>query len=437
MRLWPRLQLQAPPVRKTLPSLAGARGRRAFTGAGGRRGAAWLPLIVLVVLVLVGAGVAYYFLRPRPAKLVRVRTGTVVQAFYATGTVAPNHSYTVQAKTQGNLIKMFVRRGDRVYKNQLLGVVEDWQLKFAVASAQAALTEAQARAKKTAPLRQQLLAELREAQQQYAIAHSELAQSQRMFQHDAASVLDVDAARQINVRYANAIAALKAQLSDWKISSQKKLAVAQAALHTAQANLADAMVRCPINGIVLKRYVETQDVVHPTEDLFVVANPQRLIMQAAVDEQDIAHARMGQRVDMQLYAYGAKIFHGHVMEIMPTANIVNKTFEVKVQFNHPPATLRPGMTAQLNFIRHVYRHTLLVPATALDGNALFVPQGDGYHRVPVRVGVKTLRRAQILAGVKAGQKIVGDARQVARFKRPKKKPASGRAGHTTRQNSLS
>jgi multidrug efflux pump subunit AcrA (membrane-fusion protein) len=119
-----------------------------------------------------------------------------------------------------------------------------------------------------------------------------------------------------------------------------------------------------------------------------------------------------------LYAFADRVLQGKVFEILPTADPANKTYEVKVQFVDPPAKLRVGMTAELNFIENVRENALLIPTSAILDDQVYVPRDGKYQPVDVKVGVRSLEKVEILGGLKEGDSIVADVKQVAPVKLP-------------------
>ena len=393
-----------------------------------RTGLGWTPLLAVLLFLLVGGGVAWYLLHPKTVPTITVQRGRIIKAFYATGTVRPDREYYLKAKTQGSVVELLVRENDDVKQGQIIARIDARQLQLEVNRTQAELKEAQAQAADDAPQRMELRARLDEAKQQLEIAKTQAERNEMLYDKGVGSATDRDNAQRIRVQWANTIGAIEQQLGTWKIESIKRVDVAQANLHKAEADLADSEVRSPIAGKILERYVERDEVVSINQKLFLIAEPSDKLMKAAVDEEDIARVTIGQRVEMQLYAFSEPDqmpFRGKVQEILPTANPTNKTFEVKVAFDDPPTALRVGMTAELNFIdNHSARdNALIVPTTAIMDGKVYRAVGPGrYVPQDVKMGIRTLEQAEVLEGLKEGDVIVADAKQVAPIKLPKQKP---------------
>ena len=374
-----------------------------------RRGVGWGAILTVLVLGAIAAGGVWYWATHQPkVATVRVERGVVVKAFYATGTVRPDVEYVLKSKVQGAVVELAVREGREVEQGQLLARIDDRQLKNTVEMRAAELKEAEAQAADNAPQRMEIEARLKEAKGQWEICEREVQRVEKQFDTHISSIADLDAARRLHVQWANSIAALESQLGTWRIQSRKNVEVAQANLRKAQEDQADAQVRSPVKGIVLERYVEQGEVVGINQQLLLVAQKQDKLMKAAVDEEFVARAYVGQKVEMQLYAFseGAddRPMVGHVLEILPTANPSNKTYEVKVKFDDPPAALRVGMTAELNFIEDdgsAASETakgggaLVVPTTAIMDGKVYKDVDGRFVATDVVAGTKTLEKTEI------------------------------------------
>lgn len=400
--------------------MAGQRDRK---GRVARAGVSWAPVLVgLLVLLVAGGGVAWFLLRGRDVGTTVVERRPIVKAFYATGTVRPDNEFVLKSRAQGALVELAVRENSVVKKGQVLARVDDKQLRYEVERTAAEVREAEAQAGEESPDRKQILARLKEAREQLKISQSLQKGAEDAAARGASSSTEIELRRRDTVQWSNTVAALESQLGTWVIESQRRLEVAEANLRKAKANLADTEVVSPIDGVVLERYVERGEVVGVNQALLLIAAADDKLMKAAVDEEDVAHVRMGQHVLMNLYAFSRdedRPFEGKVVEVLPTADPTNKTYEVKVAFVEPPAGLRVGMTAELNFLEETREGALVVPSTAvMDGKVYKVTGRNAYEPVDVKMGIRTLEQVEVTAGLAEGDVIVSDAKQVAPVRLP-------------------
>lgn len=207
-----------------------------------------------------------------------------------------------------------------------------------------------------------------------------------------------------------------------------------------------ARVTSPMSGVVITRGVELGETVtsgvssfNAGTVLFTVADLASLIVRVNLNEVDIAKVSVGQRVRITLDAYPQKVFTGKVRFVAPAAKLVEKikVFAVEVALDELGASFRTGMSANVEILGDRRAGTLSIPLEALqkrDGETVayrlkkdLVPSAlekakdglsgrgkfvwlsehwkDYFDAVPVKAGVATLERVEILAGLAAGDRV--------------------------------
>ena len=138
---------------------------------------------------------------------------------------------------------------------------------------------------------------------------------------------------------------------------------AEAALKQAQLNLEYATVKAPVKGVVTKSTVEPGQVIQPGQPLMAIVPLENVWITANFKETQLAKMQVGQRVTVDVDAYGGKEFKGKVESIaaatgarfslLPpdnaTGNYVKVVQRVPVkivldQGQDPDRLLRPGMS---------------------------------------------------------------------------------------------
>jgi len=85
-----------------------------------------------------------------------------------------------------------------------------------------------------------------------------------------------------------------------------------------------------------------------------------------------------------------------------------KTFRVKMAL--PDDTpLRPGMSVEANIVIREKANALLVPADAVQGNAVFVVDGSRIKKRAVTIGIRGTRAVEVLDGLKEGERVASPA----------------------------
>jgi HlyD family secretion protein len=164
------------------------------------------------------------------------------------------------------------------------------------------------------------------------------------------------------------------QLARTDIESKKNQDDARLQVETAQADLKQAegtydlaktyldwtIIRSPINGVVLEKLVNPNELVvpqsfggprGPSTALLAVADPKDLQVQIDVNEADLSKITLNQKCRVSPEAYPDKVYPGYVAEIAPEANRSKGTLEIKVQIQNPDQFLTPELSAKVEFLK--------------------------------------------------------------------------------------
>ena len=145
----------------------------------------------------------------------------------------------------------------------------------------------------------------------------------------------------------------------------------EAALDQAQVDLDRTVLRAPIDGVVIKRDVNSGQTVAVSLDaktLFKIANDLReMEVHGKIDEADVGQLKVGQTVEFTVDAYPDQTFSGKVLQIRKSPEVVQSvvTYTTIVSASNPDLLLLPGMTAQLRIVVSDTGDVLKIPSQAL------------------------------------------------------------------------
>jgi multidrug efflux pump subunit AcrA (membrane-fusion protein) len=368
----------------------------------------WL-LIALLIAAAATLGWWGYQRLTRPSVVVtQVVLAPVVEAFYATGTLLPDREYPIRTHVEGTVTQVHVDKGDAVTRDMVLATVRDEQRQMRYSQAVANHQLAQSLAVDPgSPVLQEFDARISAADEQLQIAQRELDRVATLRQTDAAAQTDHDRAQDRVETMRALVQSLRAQRAARKLELQRDLEVAKAALDIAQWNLDEQTLKSPIDGMVLDRPVPVGTRMKINDDLMRVAQvaPQRLVMRAAVDEEDRTHLSIGQVAKVSMYAYPGRVFDGTVERVYPQADPQRRTFEVDVRLAQSHEGFAAGMTGELAFIVAQRDSALVVPSQAVHGEQVWIYDGGTVRPQAVQVGLRSIERVEV-AGLQEGQRVV-------------------------------
>ena len=368
-------------------------------------------LIVVVVLALLAAGVYVVFASLRPAvSVTRLVEGPVVRAVYATGTISPVREYAIRTPTAGTLEKVLVDKGDAVRVGQSLALVVDPALDYALDQAKAELLEKQERANASrSPVIAEFDARIASAAEQLTIAQREESRLRNLLESASRSATDLDRAADRTQTVVALLEGLKSQRASKLLELQREVATAEAAVRTAQWHIDQREAKSPIDGVVLDRPISQGTRVAVNDTLMRVADvtPARLVMRAAVDEEDITHVSVGQKVIMTLYAFSDQTFVGQVKTIYAEADPNRRTFEVDVAVDQPSDRFQAGMTGELAFVIAEREKASVLPSSAVQDDGVYIVNRAGaIERLTPTIGVRAVDRVEILDGLPADARVI-------------------------------
>lgn len=341
-------------ITKTLGVTPGS-GRR-------RRLRHWLFLLLLLVVLVGyltlrkgsnGSGVVQY-------KTQEAKRGDLVVRVTATGTLEPTNQVEVGSEISGIVKSVGADYNDKVKVDQILAKIDTSKYEAQETQLKAALEAAQARVL-------QAKATLSETQ-------TKLAQLQRVRELSNGKVpsqTEFDAAQ----------AAFERAKAD-DASAAAAVAQAQATLRATQTDIGKAVIRSPINGVVLTRKIEPGQTVAAAFQapvLFTLAEDlTQMELHVDVDEADIGQVKEGQDATFTVSAYLDRTFEAKIVQTRFGSQTVDGvvTYETVLKVDNTDLSLRPGMTATADITVQKVENAILVPNAALR----FSPPAQGPKR---------------------------------------------------------
>jgi len=379
-----------------------------MTYRSGRASTRWILLIggaVVVVLLAIGA---LYLMGPS-VTVTEVVQGPVVESFYATGTIEPSTEYPIRTGTAGLLIDVKVDKGDRVKKGQVIAIVSDPQLQLALDKAKASLEQAQRRADEhSSPVLAEFDSKIQAMQAMLDNANREEKSLEQVAATGASSRTDRDRAADRVKEHWSELESLKAQRAQSVLQLDNDLEVAKAAVHAAQTDFDRQTLTSPVDGVVLDRPQPRGTRLALNDHIMQIADvrPANLVMRAAVDEENVAQVRTGQKVIVTLYSFPNHTFEAQVSKLYDKAEPDRRTFEVDVKLADPDPKLAAGMTGELAFVIAAKEQAPIIPSQAVQAGHVYTVHDGRLALADVKTGLRSIERVEILSGLSPGELVV-------------------------------
>jgi HlyD family secretion protein len=344
-----------PPPKKAATTLAPVDLAAAIKAGGPGKHSKWRWLIVLVVLVLLVAGglwwrqIAKAKNMPPAYATEALRRGDVSLTITATGNLFPTNEVNVGSELSGITLEVYVDFNDRVTKGQPLAKLDSSKLAQQTEISRAAVKSAQA-----------LVAQFQATVQETEAALARQRELLRISGGKVPAKLDID----------TAVAAAARAHADLQ-SGEAQVAQAQAQVSVNENDLTKAIIKSPIDGVVLTRTIEPGQTVAASftaPQLFVIAEKlERMKLEVAIAEADIGRVAKGQKSTFTVDAWPDRSYDAVVSIVSygsaVTQNVV--TYKADLEVSNDDLSLRPGMTATADIRVAESKNVFLVPPAAL------------------------------------------------------------------------
>ncbi len=143
-------------------------------------------------------------------------------------------------------------------------------------------------------------------------------------------------------------------------SAKAALSEAEGARELAKTYLDWTVIHSPINGVVMEKLVQPNELVQPqsfgggkgpSTALLAVADPKDLQVEVDLSEADLSKVVMRQKCRVIPEAYPDRVYEGQLVEISPQADRQKGTLQVKVQIHEPDRYLTPQLSATVEFLK--------------------------------------------------------------------------------------
>jgi HlyD family secretion protein len=279
----------------------------------------------------------------------KVQRGNLTVNVTATGNLEPTNQVDVGTEVSGTIETVEVDYNGHVKIGQILARLDISKLQAQVLKSKAALESARAKVLETQATVSETRNELARLKQVWKLSDNKVP-SQR----------DMDAAYAALQRALAAETTAKAQVSE-----------AQATLEANETDLSKAVIRSPINGIVLTRSVEPGQTVAASLQspvLFTLAEDlTKMELHVDVDEADVGQVKEGQEATFAVDAHPSRTFPALIAQVRYGSQTVNGvvTYKTVLNVDNSDLSLRPGMTATADITVKKVENAILLPNAAL------------------------------------------------------------------------
>jgi RND family efflux transporter MFP subunit len=240
----------------------------------------------------------------------------------------PLEQADVGSKVLGYVDAVFVERGDRVKKGQIVALVRPSDLPDQLAAARSSIGQLKAQA---------------------ALARTNYERANKLAPSGVVSQQELQSASSALASAESAEASAQAQISGLAI------------------RLGETRITSPITGYVSQRRLDPGALVGPPGGgaIITVVRMDRLRVFLTLNETDAMGIAVGMDAHVELDAVPGKSYTGRVVRVAPAFDPLTRTLEAEVQLANDSGELRPGMYGRGFIRREVHPNTPVVQVNAV------------------------------------------------------------------------
>ena len=396
-------------------------------------------IIMLGIGILIIVLIAWFFFKPKTQQTqyisAPVTKSDIEDSVLATGVLEATKMVSVGAQVSGQVKKMYVELGDQVKQGQLIAQIDSIRQENDLKTAQANIHNEEA--------------QLAIQQANLAKVEAEYKRQQAMFSQDATSKAELEAALASYKTAQAQIDSIHSQIEQSKLT-----------LATAQEDLGYTRIVAPMDGTIVAIVTEEGQTVNANQTaptIVKLAKLDTMTVKAQISEADVMRIEKGQKVYFTTLGDNKTKHYATLRQIEPAPDSINtesnsnnssSSSSSAVYYNalfdvpNKDGKLRIDMTAQVSIVLADAKNALSIPAAAIqnqrvknkgqqkqdtstqnltltaEDQALIdqgkasigivrVLQADGSaHPQTVLIGLNNRVTAQVLKGLKKGDKVV-------------------------------
>lgn len=375
------------------------------------RGSGFPWLMVFLLLLAVGGGVAWFMTRAPRVKVqtAKVREGVSGAAnaqgpqtvLNASGYVKARRAATVSSKVMGKVTEVLIEEGMKVEEGQVLARLDDSNVK-------AGLRLAEARVESARKMKNELVPSLDFARKEW-VRFQELRDSNAVSQSDKSraesSVTEFEARIE---RLGADIEVAARQVDDWK------------------QQVADMVICAPFAGVITTKDAQPGEIISPMSSggftrtgIGTVVDMSSLEIEVDVNESYINRVKPGLPAEATLDAYSDWRIPCKVIAIIPTADRQKATVKVRIGFDQPDPRIFPEMGVKVAFQTAAVSPTapvsaqvrrLMIPAKAVqkagERSIVWVVKNERVERRAITAGPAEGDELSIASGLTLGESVL-------------------------------
>ncbi|MDW7679551.1 MAG: efflux RND transporter periplasmic adaptor subunit [bacterium] len=310
-----------------------------------------------------------------PIELGSLERGDLEEMLSLTGNIQPWKKVNVAPNVPGTVDRIYVDRGDRVAKGQLLAELDTRATKLRLEQAKAGLSVAKASYEDASKNWERI----KELHEKGTVSPQQFEKVQMGFK-----------------------------------AGQAQLEQAQAAFNLAEYQLEVSIMNAPFAGVITGKYMNEGEMINPSmpgsRGVLTLMDINKVKIEVNISENQFAKVTVGLPVSVTVDAYPDEKFNGEVSIVNEAADPMSRTFAVEITVPNSNEKLKAGMFARVEITTEKRTNVWILPV-----DAVFAEQGNDYvyvvnnnHAIKrtVKLGLHQEEQVELISGLDESEQFV-------------------------------
>jgi cobalt-zinc-cadmium efflux system membrane fusion protein len=251
------------------------------------------------------------------------------------------------------------------------------------------------------------------AKDAYSLAEKAYSRAKDLYQHHAIAEQILEQAESADVQAGGDLVAAEAALKVMGIVDPDALVKAPPSF--------EVPVRAPIDGEVVEQDVAAGQLIQPgTTQCFMISDTSSVWVLVNVYQKDLPYVHAGDQVTIQTDTY-PEVFHGRISYVAASLDPSTRTLQARIETSNPGGKLKKDMYVAVTVKAGKIANAIALPDAAIlrdSENEPFVyaaTAANQFGKVSVKLGESLNGQTEILGGVKAGDRIIGNGSLFLQF----------------------
>lgn len=345
-----------------------------------------------------------------------------------TGKIFSMDKRDIVSDVEEKIEKMFVKKGDKVEKGQVLVKLEEVNIQYKIKDAKLRLSmEEESLKQLQREGNTELEINLSNAKIRYEDAKKTYERNKDLYEEEAISKVDFEKAENdMNEIYNDYILAeekLKKSNYENEITLQKqKLQLAKLDLEKLEKDLMKYTIKSPITGTIVDTNISESGIIESHVTLMSIQDVNHLEIIVDMNEYDASKIELGDFVKITGDSFEKRKYEGKVKYVGSIAKQIDgsqgreSVVEIKVDIENNDEFLKPGFSAKLDILTEKKDNVLTVPYEAVftqkNGDKIIFTVKDGIvKKHKIETGIESDFSLEVIGDIKEGEKVILNPRE--------------------------